>query len=290
MHAVHQLHQFRKSLSTTTYKARGQRVIRCPLCQLSKQYCICSIAPSIMLKESELKSNAAFVLLMYDTEVLKPSNTGKLIADLIPDTYAFLWSRTTHNEELQALLDDDKWQPFVVFPQEYAQENRQVENKVVTCQKGKRPLFVMLDGSWREAKKMFRKSPYLDKFPLVSFDAKLFAAGKVAEDYFVKENVVKESVAESKAPVSQFVASHLTTTIEYTPVGDNSRYTVRKTELAHQFSTAEVAARVLDMFGEHDNAHLLDLWFDVFNYQYQKSVCQRNKGNINAIENYQQFL
>jgi DTW domain-containing protein YfiP len=74
------------------------------------------------------------------------------------------------------------------------------------------------------------------------------------------------------------------------PVGDDSRYTVRKTELEHQFSTAEVAARVLDMFGEKANGHLLDLWFDVFNYQYQKSVCQRNKGNPNAIENYQKFL
>lgn len=260
MHAVHQLHQFRKSLSTTTYKARGQRVIRCPLCQLSKQYCICSIAP----KDSELKSDAGFLLLMYDTEVLKPSNTGKLIADLIPDTYAFLWSRTTKNDELQAVLDDEQWQPFVVFPQEYAQAERPVETKAVQCQAGKRPLFIMLDGSWREAKKMFRKSPYLDKFPLVSFDPKLFT----------------ESLLTQNKKLD----------VEYSPVGENSRYTVRKTELAHQFSTAEVAARVLAMFGEHDNAHLLDLWFDVFNYQYQKSVCQRNKGNPEAIENYQQFM
>ncbi len=261
MHAVHQLHQFRKSLSTTTYKARGQRVIRCPLCQLAKHFCICPISP----KEGMVTSNAGFLLLMYDTEVLKPSNTGKLIADLIPDTYAFLWSRTTKNDELQALLDDDKWQPYVVFPQEYAQENRQVETQKINCSTGKRPLFIMLDGSWREAKKMFRKSPYLDKFPLVSFDPKLFSKSKLA-------------------------GNEISPTVEQTPVGENSRYTVRKTELAHQFSTAEVAARVLAMSGEHDNAHLLDLWFDVFNYQYQKSVCQRNKGNPEALENYQQFI
>ena len=65
---------------------------------------------------------------------------------------------------------------------------------------------------------------------------------------------------------------------------------MRKTELEHQFSTAEVGARVLAMHGEANNAHLLDLWFDVFNFQYQKSVCQRNKGNVNAMENYQSFL
>ncbi len=256
MHAVHRLHQFRKSLSTTTYKARGQRVIRCDLCRLAQQYCICDIAPD----QSSVTTKAGFLLLMYDTEVLKPSNTGKLIADLIPDTFAFLWSRTTKNDELLAVLDDEKWQPFVVFPQEYADENRQVHTRKVVCDKGKRPLFIMLDGSWREAKKMFRKSPYLDKFPLVSFDPKVF------------------------------IENNLSPNTEHSPVGENSRYTVRKTELEHQFSTAEVAARVLEMSGEINNAHWLDLWFDVFNYQYQKSVCQRNKGNVDALGNYQKFV
>jgi len=257
MHAVQKLYQFRKSLSTTTYKARGQRVIRCDLCRLAKKYCICSIAP----QQNTITTNAGFVLLMYDTEVLKPSNTGKLIADLIPDTFAFLWSRTTRNDELLALLDDKKWQPFVVFPKEYTDDKRQVFTKKVVCDEGKRPLFVMLDGSWREAKKMFRKSPYLDKYPLISFDPRSY---------------LDESALGDEEKLS--------------PVGEDSRYTVRKTELEHQFSTAEVAARVLEMSGEKSNSQLLDLWFDVFNYQYQKSVCQRNKGNEYAIEDYQNFV
>lgn len=33
---------------------------------------------------------------------------------------------------------------------------------------GKRPLFVLLDGTWSEARKMFRKSPYLDRLPVLS--------------------------------------------------------------------------------------------------------------------------
>jgi len=260
MHAVHQLHQYRKSLSTTTYKARGQRVVRCELCQLAKQYCICSLAP----QKGDIDTKAGFLFLMYDTEVLKPSNTGKLIADLIPDCYAFLWSRTQTNQELLKVLSDDKWQPFVVFPQEYADAERKVFTNKVSSENGKRPLFIMLDGSWREAKKMFRKSPYLDKFPIVSFDAKAVLTTK------------------SKLADEQMTS--------YSPVGNDSRYTVRKTELEHQFSTAEVGARVLDMLGEHDNAHLLDLWFDVFNFQYQKSVCQRNKGKVDAVSQYQNFL
>ncbi|MBL4942685.1 MAG: DTW domain-containing protein [Colwellia sp.] len=267
MHAVHRLHHFRKSLSTTTYKARGQRVKRCDLCRLAKQYCICAIAP----QQNLITTKAGFLLLMYDTEVLKPSNTGKLIADLIPDTFAFLWSRTTKNEELLALLDDEKWQPFVVFPKEYSDDSRQVHQRKVVCDEGKRPLFIMLDGSWREAKKMFRKSPYLDKFPMVSFDP-------------------QQPLGEPRLPEKTLIEKTLMSGEKISPVGDKSRYTVRKTTLEHQFSTAEVAARVLEMSGEKDNAQLLDLWFDVFNYQYQKSVCQRNKGNVDALENYQNFV
>ena len=255
------------SLSTTTYKARGQRVVRCPLCRLAEKHCICDMAP----KEGTVKTNAAFVLLMYDTEVLKPSNTGKLIADLIPDTYAFLWSRTEKNNELQALLDDEKWQPYVVFPQEYGDAEREVINTSINTTSQKRPLFIMLDGSWREAKKMFRKSPYLDKYPLVCFDP----------SFFLQQQITQDNTSEGKDSVQPLMHS---------PVGDNSRYTVRKTELAHQFSTAEVGARILDMMAEHENAKLLDLWFDVFNFQYQKSVCQRNKGNESAISNYKAFI
>ena len=31
-----------------------------------------------------------------------------------------------------------------------------------------RPLFILLDATWPEARKMFRKSPYLDRFPVLS--------------------------------------------------------------------------------------------------------------------------
>jgi DTW domain-containing protein YfiP len=32
----------------------------------------------------------------------------------------------------------------------------------------KRPLFILLDATWPEARKMFRKSPYIDRFPVLS--------------------------------------------------------------------------------------------------------------------------
>jgi DTW domain-containing protein YfiP len=105
-------------------------------------------------------------LLMADIEPLKPSNTGWLIADVVADTFAFGWARTDVAPELLALLNDPQWQPYVVFPQEFAEDARVVHD--VSQQADKRPLFILLDGTWDEARKMFRKSPYLQNFPVLS--------------------------------------------------------------------------------------------------------------------------
>ena len=53
---------------------------------------------------------------MFGAEPLKPSNTGRLIADILPDTQAFLWSRTEIDPALLAAINDPARQPYVVFP------------------------------------------------------------------------------------------------------------------------------------------------------------------------------
>ncbi len=103
---------------------------------------------------------------MHDVEALKPSNTGWLVADLVRDTSAFGWLRTAVDPALPALLEDPRWQPYLVFPGEYAAPGRVLE--APRAEAGKRPLFVLLDATWSEARKMFRKSPYLDRLPVLS--------------------------------------------------------------------------------------------------------------------------
>jgi len=163
MHAVQRLHQYRESISTRPFKGRGYKTERCPNCRISHHHCICQHRPTC-------HSEAAFLLLMWDDEVLKPSNTGRLIADLIDDTHAFIWQRTEVDPALLAVINDPQYQPFVVFPQEYAHPDQHVVNEVPVLEPNKRPLFILLDGTWREAKKMFRRSPYLNKFPLLSIN------------------------------------------------------------------------------------------------------------------------
>ncbi len=216
-HAVHKLYQYRKAISSRPFTARGKNLVRCEACLLAQKYCTCE-------HRQPLSSNAAFMLIMYDDEVLKPSNSGRLIADLVPDTHAFIWSRTAANRKMLEIIHDDKYQPFVVFPGEYAIDNQTVVDSVSESALGltqagnkKRPLFIMLDGSWREAIKMFRKSEYLHKFPLLSFKPETTAA-----------------------------------------------YALRKGVRDFQFGTAEVGAMALEAMGEQDNANALNAWFALF--------------------------
>ena len=112
-----------------------------------------------------------FCLLMADIEPLKPSNTGWLVADMVPHTFAFSWARTETDRALLALLADPAWQPYVVFPGEFVAPHRVVHalaSEDAASSLGKRPLFILLDGTWAQARKMFRKSPYLDAFPVLS--------------------------------------------------------------------------------------------------------------------------
>jgi len=162
-HAVSRLRADRLARSAKPFLARGgSRRVHCPGCRLVTSHCICALRPPC-------DTRAGMCLLMHDIEPLKPSNTGWLIADLVADTHAFGWARTEVDPALLALLADPQWQPYVVFPGEFVAPERVVQQVAPAVDSaGKRPLFVLLDATWSEARKMFRKSPYLDRFPVLS--------------------------------------------------------------------------------------------------------------------------
>jgi DTW domain-containing protein YfiP len=141
------------------------RLPRCDACRLPRDHCSCALRPT-----APTRAGVCFVMAPY--EALKPSNTGWLVADVVPDTFAFRWSRVQPDPALLALLDDPAWQPWIVFPRELAAPGRPAAHTLdlppgVPARPGARPLLVLLDGTWAEARKMFRHSPWLDRFPVL---------------------------------------------------------------------------------------------------------------------------
>ncbi|MDZ7858867.1 tRNA-uridine aminocarboxypropyltransferase [Sphaerotilus sp.] len=200
---------------------------RCPRCRLIPSHCLCALQPVV-------PTRAGFCLLMAAFESLKPSNTGWLVADVVPDTAAFGWSRVAVDPALLALLDDPQWQPVVVFPAEFAAPERVVTTLAPTsgpvpasveeAVSTPRPLFILLDGTWSEACKIFRKSPWLNRFPVLSLHP-----------------------------------------------DQCSRYRLRRSTHTHHFCTAEVAALCLAMAGEAHAAQVLGAWLDVFSSRYLRA-------------------
>jgi DTW domain-containing protein YfiP len=159
---VSRLRAARLARSSKPFLARGGfKAERCAGCRLLPSHCLCALRPQVATR-------SGMCLLMADIEALKPSNTGWLVADVVADTFAFGWSRTEPDPALLQLLRDPQWQPCLVFPGEYVAPERVVHTVVRPA--SRRPLFILLDGTWTEARKMLGRSPYLDGLPVLSLE------------------------------------------------------------------------------------------------------------------------
>ncbi|MBZ9559532.1 MULTISPECIES: DTW domain-containing protein [Modicisalibacter] len=145
------------------FKARGSFVERCDTCRLPALNCLCPYRVSA-------GSRTRVWLLTHPLEHYKPTNTGRLIGHVLPTTEVFTWYRTEPDERLLALLDDPRFAPFVVFPDDqpdYAERVVGPEAVVAVGEQGRIPVLILLDGTWRQARRIFRKSPYLAALPVL---------------------------------------------------------------------------------------------------------------------------
>jgi len=131
----------------------------CTKCGLPIITCICN-------KSSKIKTSAQIWILSTEREFYRPSNTARLLKLINPDsTEIFLWERTKKPQKLMAYINDEKYETYLLFP---------VEDELVQCRKvenistGKIPAFILIDGTWKEARKILRKSDYLNKLPRIS--------------------------------------------------------------------------------------------------------------------------
>jgi len=139
------------------FVARGSNIERCEACLLPQRGCICDYQVSVAAK-------AKFWLMTHRYEINKPTNTGRLILDTIQGSELFNWNRTEPDPGFIAALDDPSIDPYIVFPEGEDYQHRMVEFEE---KPGRQPVFIILDGTWRQARRMFRHGRYLDKLPVI---------------------------------------------------------------------------------------------------------------------------
>ncbi len=142
------------------YKAKGSKVARCPDCMLAQGYCICH-------ERNPVAVDFEIWLLMHKEEAYKPTNTGRLIEDTIPThSRRFYWHRTEPDAEFLRLIQSPQYQPHIIFPDDRGGYDERVVLQPIQ-QSGRTPAFIILDGSWRQAGRMFRLSQYLQDLPVL---------------------------------------------------------------------------------------------------------------------------
>lgn len=235
----HQLRERRLAESTREFLARGKSVKRCDSCQLAEYACMCDWRVN-------LKSTCEFVLLMHRNEVFKPTNTGRLIADIFPDqTHVYCWSRTDLDADLAKILKDEKRRCLIVFPIAASESGANTHGVVDELPDDEKiNTFILLDGTWKQSGRMFHLSRWLDGIPCVALpDAPLkgYAVRKSHQDNYVS---TAEAAALCLAMAGDTFSSEVL--VDYFQLfnqhylATRGCYTPEKTALHHKLSTLKV--------------------------------------------------
>ncbi|MCU4677459.1 DTW domain-containing protein [Catenovulum sp. 2E275] len=162
LYAFNHLRKNRLAKATRPFLARGILQKRCSQCLLADFACICEWKKTVNTKLD-------VILLMHTDEILKPTNTGRLISDILPDNcFAFEWARTEPDPKLLALLNDPKRFVIIVYPAQQTRASYSTPpNELVN---GKKLTLVVIDGTWRQSKKIFNLSQWLQSFPTLDLN------------------------------------------------------------------------------------------------------------------------
>ncbi len=107
-----------------------------------------------------------FLLLTHARELEKASNTGRLVLEALPGRARCVpWSRREPDSALLKRLAEGGIALLYPGGEEPCRQE-------ITVYAG----FVLLDGTWQEARKMYNQSPYLHALPRVNLSAKRVSA------------------------------------------------------------------------------------------------------------------
>ncbi|HEY8570669.1 tRNA-uridine aminocarboxypropyltransferase [Microbulbifer sp.] len=179
--------------STKPFLAKGKSVIRCSDCQMAEYACICQWRPTV-------ESQVDFALLVHRKELFKPTNTGRLIADVFPQTPVFLWNRIEAPAGLEELLKDPARECYIVFPASEDEENTRkiVQALPAPAASSKKITLIVLDGSWKQCSRMIALSRWLDRVPCLKLP-----------DAFVKSYLVRDSGRDDRFSTAEAAISCL---------------------------------------------------------------------------------
>jgi DTW domain-containing protein YfiP len=121
---------------------------RCPRCALHRSSCPCALLPRLAVK-------TRFVVIRHAREAQKSSNTARWAALLVPGVELLAWSGRPDAGQLGDVGRPGDW---LLFPSEHASTG-----PATAAAQPER--LVLLDGTWRQVRRMLRALPALQALP-----------------------------------------------------------------------------------------------------------------------------
>ena len=136
----------------------------CSKCGLPIITCICG-------RIKEVKTKAKFIILSSERELYRNTNTANLLKLTNPkSTEIVIWKRDEVSQKIFNYINSNIYRTYLIFPI----INEEMKERKIQYSKSKKiPVFIIVDGTWKEAWKIIRKSDYLKKLPVISLDVKV---------------------------------------------------------------------------------------------------------------------
>lgn len=157
----------------------------CDSCGCIEKNCICN-----KLLKGELQDE--IVLLTHGREIIRPSNTGRIIKKSFQNSCSVIvWQRNSVDKRLSDMLNKYKGRTYIVFPNEDSIALKNIKKDFSM----ERRLFIIIDGTWKEAKKIINKSHYL-KHPFVKLPV------NISSGYNLRKNKEEGGVSTIEAVIA----------------------------------------------------------------------------------------
>ena len=138
--------------------------IRCLTCLQPVFTCYCA---HVRRFDAQIK----FVILIHRLEVRRRIATGRLSHLCLHDSNLIMGYDYSQNLALNSLLEDPQYHPVILYPGRASTNISGADDDECRAlfPQGKKPLIVVIDGTWNTAKKMLRRSRNLHGIKQICF-------------------------------------------------------------------------------------------------------------------------
>ena len=156
----------------------------CPRCEFIEQRCLCHYLETI-------HNQTRITILQHPSETKHPLNTAKLLTKSFFNISIFRGEDFSKLSELHQLLEQYKHNQALLFPSPSALQLTNTHNH----SEKKINHLVLIDGSWKKAKKIFYTNLFLQRLPT------LFLKVEESGQYILRKSNVEGSLSTLEATI-----------------------------------------------------------------------------------------